>query len=290
MTPGELSSEVEAIIAESERAFGAQVASTQRALFEQVQIMLSKLDLTTDGIIKQSQANRQILSRANIYFEKALNQGYYSSLNDFPEIIDNIFQANMSYFSFVKDAFSIDAQYLKSLQKSTIDTLESLLANDGLESVIKRPILDIMNANINTGAKYSDLVKQLKNFIIGDAEQQGKLMTYSGQIVTDTLFNYSRAIQEAISVKTGLQFVVYSGGLMDDSRDFCIERAENYYHKEEVSLWAQEDWQGKRRGTTESTIFIYAGGYRCNHQIIYVSELIVPEDVVSRAKESGFYS
>lgn len=291
MTPDQLSAKVEGIVSRVETSFGTQLNSTQSALFEQMQLLLKRLDLNTDGTIKQSQANRQILSRANDYFEKAFRQsGYYQSLNQFPDEITIIADANTAYFAFMADQFSVDAQYLKSLQLQTVSQLESLLANEGIEAAVKRPILDILSQNINTSAKYSDLVGQLRNFILGDDQLQGKLQSYAGQIVADTLFNFSRAMQEAISMKTGLQFVVYSGGLVADSRDFCVERAGNFYHKDEVSAWADEDWQGKRRGTTGSTIFIYAGGYRCNHQIIYVSELVVPKEVVERAKTEGIYA
>ena len=90
--------------------------------------------------------------------------------------------------------------------------------------------------------------------------------------------------------QTHLRLKVQETTHLDDSREFCVERAGNYYHKDEVSAWANLDWQGKRRGTTESTIFIYAGGYRCLHQIIYVSELVVPDEVVRRAKTKGIYT
>ena len=164
-----------------------------------------------------------------------------------------------------------------------------MLANDGLETVLKAPIRNILNQNINTGASYNDLLKQLRTFIIGDDKLDGKLKSYSGQIVTDSLFNFSRAFQEAVSAKTGLQFILYSGHAIKDSRDFCLARKGKYFHKREVEQWARLSWAGKRQGTTSSTIFIYAGGYRCTDMIIYVSELIVPKDVIDRAKAAGYY-
>ncbi len=135
----------------------------------------------------------------------------------------------------------------------------------------------------------SDLNKQLRQVTLGDSEREGKLKRYSRQIVTDTLFNFSRGLQEAVSMKSGLQFIEWLGPLGKDSRPFCVERAGNYYHKREVELWANEDWAGKRPDTTESTIFIYAGGYRCVHTPIYVSEFVVPSEVIERAKELGYY-
>lgn len=290
MTHNELSNKVDGIISKAEQVFGSQINTTQQALFEQMQLLLNRLDLNTDGTIKQSQANRLILAKTDEYFNRAFNQsGYYESLGGFVDEVLSITAASEAYFTTILDTFSIDAQYLKSLQRQTISQLESLLANEGLELMVKQPILNILNQNINTGAKFTDLQAQIREFTLGNGELQGKLRSYAGQITYDSLYNYARALQEAISNNTDLQFIVYSGGLVADSRDFCIERAGNYYHYKEVESWAGEDWAGKRPGTTESTIFIYAGGYRCEHQIIYVSELVVPKEVIQRAKELGYY-
>lgn len=290
MTSAELSSRVESIVTKAEKVFGSQVNTTQQALFDQMQLLLNRLDLSPEGTIIQSQANRALLSKVNQYFDKAFNQsGYYGSLGGFVGDITAITAANDAYFTTILDTFSVDAQYLKSLQKQAVSSLQNLIANEGLEAQVRQPIIDILNQNVNTGASFKDLLKQIREFTLGTPELQGRLKSYSGQIVTDTLFNFSRSLQEAVSMKSGLQFVIYSGGLMDDSREFCVERAGNYYHKREVERWAKQDWQGKRKGTTQSTIFIYAGGYRCLHQIIYISEVTVPAEVIERSKELGYY-
>ncbi len=290
MTSRELSDKVDEIISKAEKVFGAQVNKTQSALFEQMQILLNKLDILPDGTIKQSQANRSILGEAQTFFNKAFNQsGYYDTLGGFVDSVISISAANEAYFTVLLETFTVDAQYIKSLQKSTISQLENLLANSGLEAQVKQPILDILNQNINTGASLSDLNKQLRQVTLGDSEREGKLKRYSRQIVTDTLFNFSRGLQEAVSMKSGLQFIEYLGSPIKDSRDFCLERKGNYYHKREVELWAHEDWQGKRPDTTESTIFIYCGGYNCRDVAIYVSEYVDPKEVIDRAKELGYY-
>lgn len=79
---------------------------------------------------------------------------------------------------------------------------------------------------------------------------------------------------------------------MADSRPFCLERIGKYYKKDDVEKWANLKWAGKRAGTTKSTIFIYAGGYNCRHQIIYVSEEALPNikgirKITKEAKDVG---
>ncbi len=279
MTADKLSAKVDSIIESFETRFAKQVDKTQGAIFDQIQILLNRLELNTDGTIKQNQANRKILAKADQALEGALKQsGYYAALDSTATSIGSLTGANAAYFKTLVDGFSPNAQYIKNLQKQTITQLEGMLANDGLEAAIKAPIRNILNQNINTGASYNDLLKQLRTFIVGSPELDGKLKAYSGQIVTDSLFNFSRGFQEAVSQNAGLNWVQYVGGVIDTTRPFCAARVGKYYTKKQVEDWARLNWAGKHQGTTSSSIFIYAGGYRCRHQIIYVSELAVPKE------------
>lgn len=284
MTPDELSGSIDSIITKADAAFSKTVSKTQMALFEQMQLMLNRLELNADGTIMQNRANREIMAKVDIYFNKAFNEtGYYEKLNDFTGDILKITSENTAYFSFVKESFSDNAQYIKSLQKQTVAQFETLLANDGLTATMKNPLLNILNQNINTSASFSDLLSQVREFTLGNAERQGQLMRYSRQITTDTLFNYNRALQESISEQAGLEWYYYSGGIDKDSRAFCTARVGKYYHKDEVESWAKlGEWNGRRAGTTSSTIFVYAGGWNCKHLLIAVSESVVPKSALKR--------
>lgn len=285
MTPDQLSAKVDTIVTAFENSFGKQINSTQKALFEQMQNLLNKLDLNPDGTIIQNQANRKILARADEAYNTAFNQsGYYEALNQSPNTIASLTGANSEYFTAVIEGFTPSAQYITNLQRQTVSQLEGLLANEGLETMMKKPILDILNQNINSGASLSDVTAQLREFILGSEKLEPTLARYSKQIASDTFFNFNRAMQEAVSQNAGLEYYIYSGGVIADSREFCIARHGKYYHKKEVEKWASISWQGKRKGTTSSTIFVYAGGYMCRHQLIAVSEAIVPKSVIERTK------
>ncbi len=289
MTPDQLSAKVDTIVTTFDDAFTGQVTQTQTALFEQMQLLLNRLELSPDGTIIQNQANRKLLAQVDTYYNKAFNQsGYYEALGQSVNSIGAITGANSQYFNFILDTFTPSAQYITNLQKQTIGELQSLLANEGLEAMMKQPILNILNQNINSGASFTDLLKQVREFTLGTDKLQGQLMRYSRQITTDSLFNFNRALQEAVSQNVGLNYYFYSGGRDKDSRPFCIDRVSKYYHKREVEEWASLEWEGKRRGTTASSIFIYAGGYSCKHTIIAVSEITVPKSVIKRAKAKGF--
>lgn len=285
MTPSELSGKVDGIITKAEAAFGKTVSQTQTALFEQMQLLMNKLELHPDGTIMQNRANREVLAKVDVYFNKAFNEtGYYNELNGFTGDILKITSENTAYFSFVSEDFTANAQWIKSLQKQTVSDVTNLLANEGLEAAMKQPITSILNQNVNTSASFNDLLKQIREFTLGTDELQGQLQRYSRQIVNDTLFNYNRALQEAISEQAGLKWYLYSGHIDKDSRPFCVARKGKYFHKDEIEKWASLDWAGKRRGTTASSIFIFCGGYSCRDILIPVSESIVPKSVLQRVK------
>lgn len=291
MTPEELADELEAIVAEAQAVLGIQLGKTNQAIFNQIQKFLAKLDISDDGLIKQSQANRKLLIKVDQYISAALKtSGYWSSLDTFAGHITEITSTSGQYFKTLSEGFSANAQYIKSLQRNAISQIESYLANEGIDAILKRPIVNILNQNVNTGAAISDLTNQMREFILGSPKLKPTLTSYSNTITRSSLFDYSSSLQESISQNIGLQFYVYSGAARKDSRDFCIARAGRFFHKKEIEGWAKLNWSGKRQGTTSSTIFIYRGGWNCEHQLIAVSEAIVPKEVIDRAKEIGYYT
>ena len=290
MTPNELAGRLSGISERAEEALGVAVTKTQRQLFNKMQGLLAKLELDGDGLIKQSTSNRKILQKADKIFDQAIrDSGYYGALSRYVDNFNTLAKAQEKYFDFIVSNFTIDSHYLKSLQSNAVKTVETYLANDGLASQIKQPLNQILNQNINTGGAFSDLLQQVREFIKGTNDREGKLMRYSKQIARDSLFDFNRSLQESISENAGLEFYQYLGGIMDDTRPFCAERSNKFYHKKEIESWPRLNWQGKRPGTTSSTIFVFAGGFSCLHMIVPVSEAIVPTAVKKRAEELGFY-
>jgi hypothetical protein len=44
-----------------------------------------------------------------------------------------------------------------------------------------------------------------------------------------------------------------------------------------------------RKGTNESTIFTFVGGYNCQHDLLPLTIKQVPESALNRAIEKGYY-
>lgn len=283
MTAAQLADRLETIITRAEERFGAAILESQKQMYSDVVVLLKDLELDGQGYIKNSGANRKIIQQAGKLFNSSLeSSGYYGALSQYVSNLEVINQANAIYFATVSESFSANKLFIKSLQKQTIESLESTLLNEGLAANVKQPLLNILNQNVNGGGSFSGMLDQVRGYIQGVEGKQGALMKYSRTWTADALFNYSRSYQQAVSTDLGLEFYFYSGGIVKDSRDFCRERHDQHFHQKEIEAWAALDWQGKNPNTTESSIFIYAGGYSCRHSMIPVHKSTVPQEVKDR--------
>lgn len=284
MTAPQIADRLETIISRAEDRFGEAMISTQKRMYSDLVVQLKDLELDGEGYIKNSAANRKIIRKAGKLFNESLeSSGYYGALNNYVSNLEVINQANAIYFSAVSESFSPNKLFIKSLQKQTIEGLESTLLNEGLAANVKQPLLNILNQNVNGGGSFSGMLDQVRGYIRGVDGKQGSLQKHARTWTADALFNYSRSYQQAVSSDLGLEFYFYSGGIVKDSRDFCRERHDQHFHQKEIEQWAPLDWQGRNPNTTESSIFIYAGGFSCRHSMIPVHKSTVPQEVKDRA-------
>jgi len=289
LTPKEVAVKLEEAIREATESLNAVVEQTQDSIYRLAISKLRELDVDSDGYIRPSSANRKIIRGVNKAFEEGIEKGgYINGLNQFTTTISVLDSIIAGYFEGIGNAFNGNSQSIKALQKQTIANIESLLLNNGLETQIKGPLSNILFQNISSGGSYSGMLDQVKVYIKGEGND-GKLMQYVKQITRDALNNYSRSYQSSVGNALGLEFYQYVGGLMPESRDFCRDRVNGYFHYKEIESWANLEWKGKRSDTTESSIFIYAGGYNCEHQILPVSTALVPKEQLDRSVNLGFY-
>lgn len=268
-------------------------------LLSRVVAQLKSLELDADGYIKQNAANRATLKKAGKAFDPSSVPSYKKGIQSYVDTIPSVDKANDAYFNFLAKGLGPSKALKSSLQAQAISEIETLTLNQGIEAQIKAPLLNILNQNINSSAKFTDLLSQVSQFIVGSPEVEGQLLRYSKQITTDTLFNYSRSYQQAIATDLKSNWYMYSGGVTEGgkysggSRDFCLTRLGGYYTHKDVESWGKMNWQGQRRGTNSSTIFIYCGGYNCRHSLIPVDDSAVPKtnkdakSLMKEAKQAG---
>ena len=131
-----------------------------------------------------------------------------------------------------------------------------------LQNKIKRLKVAGENKSEEINSLMRQLRKQFQNVSVGggmyqsvSAEAHDSVMDFDG------VFTIHRARQ------AGLKRFKYSGTLIANSRDFCIQHVGNTYTEEEIRrIWSSQSWSGKRAGDP----FVVRGGEKCRHFFIPV--------------------
>jgi hypothetical protein len=107
---------------------------------------------------------------------------------------------------------------------------------------------------------FKTAVDELKQ-TYGSTVTGANLAVYSSQIVGDALMGFDGQFAKYRADELGLTSYVYYGSVIRDSRDFCVEHANQVFTEDEARALWQTDWQGK----SGSDPFLDRGGYNCRH-------------------------
>lgn len=281
-------------IHDSVEKFNKAIPKIQKELVEEITLLLKDLDIK-NGSIKRNARNLTLINKIKSRIEKIVtgNEDYSGELKDFLASFRAITTLQNEYFSTVSDKYK-PPKLTKALRSEAIDNAYESLTRAGISQGLGKPIKDILRANVTSGAKYTDLVKQVTNFMVSSKNGIGALERYAKQITTDTLNQYSAQYSDLVTNDLGLEWFEYTGALIESSRPFCEALHEKrYVHQSELPKVIKGDFpefkgkinektglpEGMIKGTNAQNFKIYRGGWNCQHQLVPVSELAVPKAV-----------
>ena len=277
--------------------FDKDIPAIQKRMLRELQVFLKDIELNS-GNIKNSVYNIGLLNKLKTKIDSiVLTDDYKDRVVQFAKAFGMITAWHDSYFSSITTGFKRKPVF-EAIKKNAIDwTIEGL--TDRATSSVSDGIRDLLNRNITTGGNYSDLLDQMRNYIMTNDTGDGALQRYSKQITTDSLNQYSAQYNNAISADLGLKWRRYVGSLLETSREFCVHLTDKeFYHISElpeilkghidghkVRMNPKTDlWYGAIPGTNTSNFAINRGGYSCGHQDLGVSDDLVPLSIRERIK------
>lgn len=149
-----------------------------------------------------------------------------------------------------------DINIIASSSKAATKELTGLLTNT--IGIISGTILTAIAAN--TSKKI--LVTQIKQHLIGGTGQPGRpLAQYSKTLIETRFMDIFALMVLKKSRQISIERWEYSGNLIKDSRDWCVEHLNQILTYEEILEWESFSWRGKAPGNS----FITRGGYNCRH-------------------------
>jgi len=279
--------------------FNESIPGIQKDIAAEIDRFVKDLE-TTGDTIKASVANmRRIAAFKDRIYTIIKRSGYDSKVSEFIKSFNEVAVIQNQYFTKLSEDFK-PTKLLEEIKKQSISSTIESLTEAGLNANLVNPINDILVKNITTGGSYAQLTNQLRDFIVTTPEKDGALERYSKQITTDSLNQYSRQYTNAISNDLGLNWFMYDGSIIQTSRAFCEACVKKkYIHRSEFPKLIKGDFpefkaaggeiydktglpSGMIKGTNPSNFPNYLGGYQCGHQLVPVSDLMVPESVKAK--------
>lgn len=287
-------------IHDSVETFNKSIPKVQQSILDEIELLLKDLDIK-NGTITANARNVTLITKIKQRIEALIvkNKKYKSSLKEYLDSFNSITKLQNKYFEEISNEYK-PPKLLQAIREEAISSTYDSLTKAGISTHISEPIQDILRVNVTSGARYSDMLKTVRNFLTTNEKSVGALERYTKQITTDSLNTYARTYSDLVTNDLGLVWYEYTGALIQTSRPFCEAlHKKRYFHRSEVPKLLKGDFkefkelegkinpktdlpEGMIEGTNETTFFITAGGYQCNHQPTPVSEVVVPKEL--RAK------
>lgn len=262
----------------------------QKKVLPDVLDMISLLERDKSGIILLTDKNIQLLTTAQNQLRDILLTSEYTEFTN--EFIEEFETQSLLTDEYLKAAFSdftvnTTAQKLVKLsQKSATDLFINGITDEAFADAIYKQ-LDLAVSN---SASFADTVRNIQKLVIGDSEQDGKILQYAKQVAHDAFAISDASYTSAVAEELDVEWFLYSGHRIKNSRQFCIDRKNKYFYYKEIESWASMDWAGKIEGTNEKTIYTTRGGWGCIDVFIPVSISSVPKATIEKAINDGWFT
>lgn len=256
------------ILRTSESGLIDKAKSQERKLNRYVlDTLLPSFDINAQtNTLKNTNANLKKINRASglrRFIRKVVNvfmNDYY--LNQF----DSIGKQTNRYFS-EYDPKTGMVNRINNKGATTINGFTNELFDN---NQIARAVQDTIRKGITAQSNVTDIKKVLTDQIKGKNDKLGLVSGYHYQNGYNQFQEYARGLDDDFATALKLNYAIYAGGTIKDTRDFCQERNGNVYNRETILSWNEtpQNWQGRK---PDNNILIDMGGYNCRHDFDWVS-------------------
>lgn len=282
--------------------FQEAVVKIQQRIYNKL-LMFQKELIITNGTIVNSAKNIRLLSSLkkdleNIIFD---DTDFLEAVKDFAKVYEVVTDLNNQYFKALEKTFS-PPKIIEAVKQQSVSLVIEGLSDSGLDANFINPIREIINNYVTTGGSYTQLSKELDNYINGYSSEagqvDGQMTRYTKQITTDAINQYTATINDLTSSDLGWDWFKYVGSNIKTSRTFCIALTEKkYYHRSELAQIIKGNFtefkqmkgeiydktklpQGMYDDTNTSNFQVYRGGYNCGHQAYPIPNSSVPKNLL----------
>lgn len=300
MTLREILEEKEIRLESVPKQFADKIEETQKEILRELIRLLDDLDRQGSLIVASVDNIAKIQEISESLLRYIFNETDYSeALKAFGAEFAPQATLSREYIEQIQPDFENKELYKSTLVQSQRQALD-LLSRASVNQVFLNPMREILLSSVSGGASFTNTLAALTEIAIGSKEKEGNLLSHVKQVAYDGFAFADRQYMKVVTEDVGFEWFQYFGGRIQDSRYFCVERAGGIFHKKEIEYWGQTPslWNkppgskfhggGRVPETNKTTIWTYAGGYNCRHQIAPVAESSVPKLAKDRAEKLGY--
>lgn len=270
------------------------IPSIQDNSYDKFVQVIKDLKISDDGNLINTGVNYRLVSKLkNDISDAILSEKYLKQVADYVNAFKEIAELHNEYFKNQVSSFS-PSDVNKLMLKTAIENTVESLTESGINERVIVKAEQILKDSVAAGAKYTDVLKQMKAFLTNTEGGDGALLRYVKQITVDTLNQFSRNYNQAITVDLKFDWFYYVGSLIQTSREFCVLCVKKkYIHRSEFPtiLGGLIDGEhielnpktklpkGLIEGTNPSNFQTLAGGNGCDHQVAGISAAFVPKSI-----------
>ena len=301
--------EIDAILKQIDEgviAFQEGIPAIQQRIYNKL-LMFQKDLIVTNGTIVNSAKNIRLLSRLKGEIEYIIynDTDYLEMVKDFTALYEKVDKLNSSYFKALEKKFT-PPKIVEAIRQQSISLVLDTLTDSGMEANLTNPLREIINTYVTTGGKYTQLAKELQNYITGTeidgVKTEGQLQKFTRQITTDAINQYSATVNDVMTADLGWEWYRYQGSNVKDTRTFCAAlKKKKYFHRSELPQIIKGNFtefkemkgkiydktglpQGMYEDTNVSNFMQYRGGYNCGHQAYAIPAPMVPANIRNQIK------
>lgn len=249
------------------------VNESQRKLFDALFSKVIKELTVAEGDIENTAGNRAAIAKLDGVFDSFQSE-MMKLTGGVVRDYQGIFNYNNRYFEkFAKDTFPKVRAGVRASMEGLIGLkgdkpvkngfLDSFIRDTALARKLKQQIL----SSVMTGKPISELTRSINEVVTGTTKTSGLLQTHFQGYIYDTYSQFDRESSNLFSIELELNHGVYAGGVVENSREFCIIRHEKVFSRSEIAKFGtSRDAFG---GYTDKAKGEFAGKWSKNQNRVY---------------------
>lgn len=262
-------------IDKARQALGRAFAAFNRSIYTSALEQATELNTDASGRLITDVYNITHANKTGLYISQRIveeNKGIFERLI---RSMQRLFGLNTEYFGDMADVSAFEPSARERLFLTYGYDLRTgalipggYLANSLFGNPSASQIVKLMQDAINAKMTLAEFRRTFKAFFAptgspGAIERHFKRWTF------DFYQQFDRLAQLEFKNELGFTYAIYAGTIVDDSREFCMDRNNLLYTEPEIISWNFDDWQGKIPG---QDVRMACGGYNCRHSLNWVSD------------------